>query len=287
MNGPRIPETYGVSGTFAALDRTAVSAAGSISLFAYTHEHGQIRGAIIDGDPLFVAADVLAVLDLNRSSIALLDDDERGVHSLDTPGGRQQFSMITESGLYSLILRSRKPEAKAIKRWVTHEVLPSIRRTGSYSRYPAAPQQLPSKKQLAQWFLEAEERAENAEARAAELEPSAVAWDRLQEIGADYAVDDAAKILSRDPGITIGRNRLFEFMHQQDWIFRGRHNTWKAYQEQVDLGRLKHRPGGEYFHKPSQEYRTGDPTILVTAKGLAELRRLLGAGPQLNLVVAS
>ncbi len=67
-------------------------------------------------------------------------------------------------------------------------------------------------------------------------------------------------------------------MHDQDWIFRGRHNAWKAYQEQVDLGRLKHRPGGEYFHKPSGEYRTGDPTILITPKGLADLRRLLGGG---------
>lgn len=287
MTGPRIPDTDGVSGTWAALERTApATPSASVDLFAYSKDGQHIRGAIVDGEPLFVSADVLAMLDLNRSSISLLDDDERGVHSLDTPGGRQQFSMITESGLYSLILRSRKPEAKAVRRWVTHEVLPAIRRTGSYSRYPAAPKNPPSRIELAQWVIEAEKRAEQAEAKVAELEPSATAWDRLHELGADVDVADAAKILSRDPNIEIGRNRLFEFMHDQDWIFRGRHNCWKAYQDQVDLGRLKHRPGTEYFDRDRGEYRVGDPTILITTKGLAELQRLLG-GKNLALVATS
>lgn len=91
-----------------------------------------VRAVLVDGNPWFVTAHVLALLDLNRSSIASLDDDEKGVHTVDTPGGPQQVSVISESGLYSLILRSRKPEAKAIKRWITHEVLPQIRRTGQY-----------------------------------------------------------------------------------------------------------------------------------------------------------
>jgi phage antirepressor YoqD-like protein len=131
------------------------------------------------------------------------------------------------------------------------------------------------------------ERADAAEARAAELEPSATAWDRLHDLGGDVDVADAAKILSRDPNIEIGRNRLFEFMHDQDWVFRGRHNTWKAYQDQVDLDRLKMRPGGEYHHKPTGETRIGDPTILITAKGLAELRRLLGGKTGLLELVVS
>lgn len=130
------------------------------------------------------------------------------------------------------------------------------------------------------------ERAELAEAKVAELEPSAVAWDRLHELGSDFDVADAAKILSRDPAISIGRDRLFDFMAERDWIFRGRNNRWRTYQEQVDLDRLKVRPGGSYHHKPSGEYRTGDPTILITPKGLAELRRLLGGSGQLALVGA-
>lgn len=139
---------------------------------------------------------------------------------------------------------------------------------------------------LAIAFLDAQEIIEEKDQRIAQLEPSATAWDRLHELGADYEVDVAAKILSRDPAISIGRNRLFDFMHDQDWVFRGRHNVWKAYQDQVDNGRLKMRPGREYFHKGKGEYRTGDPTILITAKGLADLRQLLGGGAQLALVVS-
>lgn len=83
----------------------------------------------------FVAKDVCDILELgnHRSSLALLDEDEKGVHSMDTPGGKQELTIISEPGLYSLILRSRKPEAKAFKRWVTHEVIPSIRKTGTYT----------------------------------------------------------------------------------------------------------------------------------------------------------
>lgn len=91
-------------------------------------------------DPWFVAVDVCSALEIVNTSRALdrLDDDEKGVHSMNTPGGNQQLSIINESGLYSLILTSRKPEAKKFKKWVTSEVLPAIRKTGRYEA-PAAP----------------------------------------------------------------------------------------------------------------------------------------------------
>lgn len=108
---------------------------------------GQVRVVDVDGEPWFVARDVCECLELGnpRTSVALLDDDERGVHTMDTPGGEQEMSIVSEAGLYSLILRSRKPEAKAFKRWITHEVLPSIRRTGQYGGYalPRVPQSFP------------------------------------------------------------------------------------------------------------------------------------------------
>ena len=87
-----------------------------------------------DGNPWFVANDVCKILALAnpRSSMALLDPDEKGVHTVDTPSGEQEMTVVSEAGLYSLILRSRKAEAKTFKRWVTHEVLPSIRKTGAY-----------------------------------------------------------------------------------------------------------------------------------------------------------
>ena len=97
-------------------------------------EFGAVRSILIDGDPWFVAADVCKALELEKTNRALsrLDDDEKGAHSVSTPGGRQRMSIISESGLYSLILGSRKPEAIAFKRWITHEVIPSIRKHGAY-----------------------------------------------------------------------------------------------------------------------------------------------------------
>ena len=82
------------------------------------------------GEPWFVAKDVCGVLELGNmhSSLAVLDEDERGLHTMETPSGDQEMTIISEAGLYSLILRSRKPEAKAFKRWVASEVLPSIRK---------------------------------------------------------------------------------------------------------------------------------------------------------------
>ena len=86
----------------------------------------------IDGQPWFAAGDVLAALDLHRKALARLDPEDKGVRSTHTPGGAQRIAIVNESGLYALILGSRKAEARTFKRWVTSEVLPSIRRTGQY-----------------------------------------------------------------------------------------------------------------------------------------------------------
>lgn len=100
-----------------------------------------VRVIVIEGDPWFVAIDVCIVLDIVNTTRALsrLDDDEKGLHTMKTPGGDQEMNIINESGLYSLILTSRKPEAKQFKKWVTAEVLPAIRKTGRY-QHPAATQ---------------------------------------------------------------------------------------------------------------------------------------------------
>ena len=97
-------------------------------------EYGQIR-VVMRGDvPWFVAKDVCTCLGTAVRDVPdILDDDEKGVDTIHTPGGPQQMTIISEPGLYSLILRSRKPDAKGFKRWVTHDVLPSIRKTGSYT----------------------------------------------------------------------------------------------------------------------------------------------------------
>lgn len=93
-----------------------------------------VRTILIDNSPWFVANDVCAALDIKnpRHAISILDDDEKGVGKTDTLGGEQEMNIINESGLYTLIMRSNKPEAKRFRKWVTSEVLPSIRKNGVY-----------------------------------------------------------------------------------------------------------------------------------------------------------
>ena len=105
------------------------------SLKPFAFEDDLVRTIVDDkGEPWFVAKDVCAILELGNITEALrpLDDDERGSVTLNTLGGNQDMLTVSESGLYSLIFRSRKPEAKRFKKWVTSEVLPSIRKTGAY-----------------------------------------------------------------------------------------------------------------------------------------------------------
>ena len=98
-------------------------------------DFGSIRVADKNGEPWFVAKDVCEILGVanSRDAVGNLEEDEKGVVITDTLGGKQEVSIISESGLYSLIFKSRKPEAKAFSKWVRSEVLPSIRKTGSYS----------------------------------------------------------------------------------------------------------------------------------------------------------
>lgn len=102
---------------------------------AFTHPtFGTLRVVMRDGEPWFVAADVCKALDIAQRGVALmrLDEDEKGLCLTNTLGGKQEMSIVSEAGLYSLVLSSRKPEAKAFKRWVTHDVLPNIRKHGAY-----------------------------------------------------------------------------------------------------------------------------------------------------------
>ncbi|MER1249808.1 Bro-N domain-containing protein [Bacillus sp. C10(2022)] len=101
----------------------------------FNYQEQQVRTVVKDGEPWFVAKDVCDVLGITdaRKSVNLLDEDERNsVPVTDSIGRNQETFIINEPGLYSLILRSRKPEAKQFKRWITHEVIPTIRKTGSY-----------------------------------------------------------------------------------------------------------------------------------------------------------
>lgn len=279
MNG--IPDPGGVSGTFAALDNHP-------AITRNTFEGYDVRHVIKveDGEPLFIGRDVCEVVGIAkyRDALAQLDDDERVSITVDTLGGPQKMAAVTEAGVWSLMLISRSPHVKPFKRWLTHDVIPAIRKTGTYSRFPAQPTTLPSKKELAQWVVEAEERAELAESRARELAVPASAWNELAEAAGDYSVADAAKVLSRDPNISTGERRLFKQMQGLGWVFR-RDGHWSAYQNQVTIGRLVEKVNQPFVR--NGESVAPAPTIRITPKGLQELHHRLGGGAaQMTLAVA-
>lgn len=244
-----------------------------LNLFNYSGQ--QVRTTLVNGEPVFIANDLCSVLEITnpRQTLSYLDDDEKGVTTNDTLGGAQQMAYVTEAGMYSLVLRSRKPEAKQFKRWITHEVLPQIRQTGSFGLAPALPK---SYSEALRELAANVEAKELAEARAKELEAPAKAWDVMVSAHGDYAVDEAAKILSRDPDIEIGRNRLFTFMKEIGWLYRqGARQNWHAYQSQVDNGRIVLRMTAAFLNAKTQEMENPAPTIRITAKGLDALRSAL------------
>lgn len=109
-----------------------------LSIFDYKGK--QVRTIQKDGETWWVLKDVCGILGISkyRDTASRLDEDERGSVRVDTPGGEQEMTVVNESGLYNVILRSNKPEAKPFRKWVTAEVLPSIRKTGGYGRQDAA-----------------------------------------------------------------------------------------------------------------------------------------------------
>lgn len=104
----------------------------------FDYQGKQVRTVVINDEPWFVAKDVCEVLEMSNHNETLkrLDDDEKGVNSIDTLGGVQELLVVNESGLYNLVMGSRKKEAKQFKRWITHDVLPAIRKTGTYTANP-------------------------------------------------------------------------------------------------------------------------------------------------------
>lgn len=245
------------------------------SLALFESADWSVRVVDLDGEPWFVASDVAKALDLGnpRSSVALLDDDEKGVHSVDTPGGVQRMTAVSESGLYSMILRSRKPEAKAFKRWVTREVLPEIRRTGSYK---AAVEQHAIPQTYAEALMEAAklaERAERAEEALAVAGPKIEAYEAFMDADGYLSMEATAKALS-DVLRGKGRNTLYARLREMRILQRNNmpYQRYKRYFE-VTLGTHVER-GLEVPHA----------TTRVRPEGVEWLRRrLAGQYAQLEL----
>ena len=187
---------------------------------------GKIRMTVEDGEPLFVAADVCRALEISkyRDAVSRLDEDERGSFEVDTPGGTQKMTAVTESGLYSLVLGSRKPEAKAFKRWITHEVLPTIRQTGGY---------VSDEQQFVNTYLPfadantkalfgqtlAQLRAANEQLE--QQKPKVLFADAVSAAHTSILVGELAKLLKQN-GVDIGQHRLFQYLRENGYLIKRR-----------------------------------------------------------------
>lgn len=139
--------------------------------FEFPFTGAQVRAVLIDGEPWFVAADVCAILGYAHqgSALRMLRDRQKGEHPMHTPGGLQDLKVISEPGLYRLVMRSNRPDAEAFQDWVTDVVLPEIRRTGGYAAVPQPRREL-SNRELAMMVLEEADRADRAEKQIAAAE---------------------------------------------------------------------------------------------------------------------
>ncbi|WP_435583359.1 BRO family protein [Amycolatopsis thermoflava] len=248
-------------------------------LIPFDYSGRQVRTITRDDGPWFVAADVCAILGIRDTYDATrgLDDDEKGTETIRTPGGQQAVTIVSEPGLYSLIIRSRKPEARPFKRWITHEVIPSIRRTGSYG----VARQL-TRRDLAQMVLDAEDRATLAEQQVRALEPAAHSWEQLAgETSGDYSLREAAQVLNRDRAISTGQNRLMVTLRDLGWVDA----KGVPYQREVDAGRLVCRVL-PYQHPHTKEPRLSSQ-VRITVKGLQKLHKHLGGERPLRLSVGA
>ncbi|WP_280448395.1 phage antirepressor KilAC domain-containing protein [Nocardia brasiliensis] len=239
----------------------------SAELVPFTYEGATVRTVMIDGEPWFVLADLCAVLDVRngRDVAARLADDQKGVGQIDTPGGRQQMTIVNESGMYEVVIRSDKPGAVTFRRWITAEVLPAIRKTGGYSSQPA----LSPAEQMARGLMAAQELLAAKDERIAELEPKAEVADKLLDADGDLSVRDAAQSLTR-AGVKTGQQRLFIELARRRWISRAGDGRWRVLQYAIDHGFMSVLPQSHY-HPKTGELVMDPPQPRVTPKGLQRL----------------
>ena len=247
-------------------------------------EFGKVRVVEKDGDWWFVAKDVCDVLGLSNVSATLakvLDEDEKGINTIDTLGGKQKMSVVNESGLYSLILRSRKPEAKRFKKWVTSEVLPSIRRHGVYmsreklEEFFYNPDTLFS---LVKHLKEETERRQELETEVKVLTPYAEFARTVITSAEDVTVNAFAKILHKN-GVSIGETRLFQELRNRGYLcYGGRRSSRRTnlpYQRWVEKGLFvvaERSLGGSV-----------SPVTMITGKGQLHLvQEFLGAAKEIT-----
>lgn len=186
-------------------------------------EFGEIRTITKDNEPWFVASDICRSLDLSNPTMAMqrIDDDEKAKFNLGLSGG--ETNCVNEYGLYSLALASRKKEAKDFKRWITHEVLPSIRKNGGYI---AGQETMPDEELMAKALLVANNKIaerdkiiEQKQARIEQMKPKEIFADTVATSHTSILVGDLAKLICQN-GVQIGQRRLFVWLRDKGYLIK-------------------------------------------------------------------
>lgn len=235
------------------------------AILPFYFEEQPVRVEDRDGEPWFVLSDICRALGLSNvgDAAARLDDDEKdNIGITDAIDRARQVIAVSESGVYSLVFSSRKEGARRFKRWVTHDVLPAIRRTGQFGGgVPVAALQDPAA--MREILLAYCDRVIQAETANAQLTEKASALDRLANSSGSLCITDAAKALGVQP------KRLFHRLAGENWIYRRTGSgEWVAYQNRLNAGLLE--------LKVTRLTRTNGPAkmveqVLITPKGLARL----------------
>ena len=224
-----------------------------------------IRTLTIDDEPYFVGKDVAQVLgykDTTNAMKAHVDlEDSRG-WQITTPSGIQTMKVINESGLYSLIIGSKLPEAKRFKRWVTSEVLPSLRRNGMY-----AMDELLDNPDLAinalQKLKEEREARRQLELQNAQMKPKALFAEAVETSSTSILIGDMAKLL-RQNGVEVGQRRLFDWLRTNGWLMKTRESRNMPTQKAMEKGYFEIRE--RTISNPDGSVRI-TKTTKVTGKG--------------------
>lgn len=213
----------------------------------------EIRAIQIDGEPWFAGKDVAEILGYSQTAQAIrkhVDEEDKGVFEMNTPGGKQQMTIINESGLYSLILSSKLPTAKKFKHWVTSVVLPSIRKTGSYSAAKDS-YMIEDPIERAKAWIKEQQKLQEAETQLQVQAPKVTYYDQVIDKNGLTNFRDTAKMLGWKPKAF---NQLLE---DHGYIYRtGSKKTIKPYAEYVAKG---------YFE--IKDTNSGFTQTLITAKG--------------------
>lgn len=234
------------------------------------------RGALLRtltdeaGEPWFVLKDCMSILDLGNptETVKMFDEDEFSTAEvIDSIGRRQQAYIISEPGLYRLVMRSRKPEAKEFQRWVTHEVLPAIRKTGGYIPTTDADDDmtiLAKAVMIGQRTMEAQkQKIAEQQTRIVELEPKARFADAVAASDGTCLVGELAKML-RQNGMDIGQNRLFRLLQADGYLGKSGSNRNVPTQRAMDLGLFRIK---ETTVTHADGHTTVSRTPKVTGKG--------------------